>query len=233
MTIWRPILLFLLLPSAVRADDGVPASVRAEAWFTGSLYSTGASALPEGHFLAEPYLGGTGRTLQSFNLLLYGATDDVTLGLIPRFSWRDRAEAGDMTARLQYRFWNDGETSLAFVVNQDMPAGDGSHATQGGLLADDYVELDGRPLRLRFNLLAGEAALDAVAALEYSLSTRWAVALDMNYDLAGRARSTSLVPAVEYNWTPYTGLIVGARLPLWQSAAPRIIVPLAALNCVF
>ncbi len=236
MMIWRLILPFLILPLAALADDGLPAVVRDEAWFTGSLASTGANALPEGHFLAEPYLGGSGRTVQSLNLLLYGITDELTAGLIPRFSWRDRAEAGDVTARAQYRFLAEGEASLAAVVNEDMPAsGRGAYATHLGLLADDYTEVAGRPLRLRLNLSYdfSRSAENVVAALEYSVSTRWAAALDITYDRVGSTQSAGLVPAIEYNFTAYTGLIIGAQLPVWQRAAPRVIVPLAALNCVF
>ncbi len=111
MMIWRLILPFLILPLAALGDDGLPSVVRDEAWFTGSLASTGANALPAGHFLAEPYVGGSGLALKS--------------------------------------------------------------------------------------------------------------------------PSAGLVPAVEYNFTAFTGLIVGVQLPVWQSTTPRLIVPLAALNCVF
>ena len=96
--------LLLLLPAArAGADDG-------EAWFTGSLNSTGATALPAGHFLVEPYLIDVMapaehlHKAESLNLLLYGVSDDLTVGLIPRFTYRERAELGDVTARVQYRF---------------------------------------------------------------------------------------------------------------------------------
>jgi hypothetical protein len=292
MMIWRLILPFVILPLAAIADDGLPAVVRDEAWFTGSLDSTGANALPAGHFLAEPYLGETipGHTAQSLNLLLYGVTDAFTIGVIPRFSWHDQAEIGDVTARLQYRFSaydeDSGRPALAFVFNQDLPtgkydhlnragedgAGSGAFVTRLGFLADEYVTIDGRPLRLRLNLSYGistsvgiedrsvygtpdgfrgqaklGAAYDAVLAFEYSLSTRWAVALDATYDRTGKTRidgalyhsvspegqSAALVPALEYNFTDFTGLIVGVQLPVWQSAAPRVTMPMAALNCVF
>lgn len=288
----RFLFLLLILPLGAAADDGVPAAVREEAWFTGSLNSTGANALPEGHFLAEPYLGEvitpSSHTLQSLNLLLYGVTDALTVGIVPRVSWRDRAGIGDLTARVQYRFTDydeaSGRPALALVVNQDLPTGSydrlgssdatgsGAYTTRLGLLADDYLTVDGRPLRLRLNLSAGASAAvgledrsvygtpdgfrgrarpgmtyDATFALEYSLSTRWAAALDLSYDRGEATRvdggtfhaaspawqSADLVPAVEYNWTAYTGLIVGAQLPVWQHGAPRVIVPMAALNCVF
>jgi len=290
---FRQLLFLMLLPPLLAtADDGVPDKVRDEAWFTGSLNSTGATALPAGHFLAEPYLGeaitSSGHTLQSLNLLLYGVTDELTIGLVPRFSWRDQAGIGDLTARIQYRFTGYDAASfmpaLALVLNQDLPTGrydrlgtadatgSGAYTTHLGLLADDYVTIDGRPLRLRLNLSAGAAAAvgledrsaygtpegfrgrarpgmvyDATLAFEYSLSTRWAVALDASYDRSDATRidgggfhaaspvgqSADLVPAVEYNWTAYTGLIIGVQLPVWQHGAARVTVPMAALNCVF
>lgn len=287
---WRLLLPLLILPVLARADDGVPETVHDEAWFTGSLNSTGATALPEGHFLAEPYLLGESHRAVSMNLLLYGVTDDLTIGLIPRLSWRDRAQIGDLTARLQYRFTAydeaSGMPSLAMVVNQTFPtgryddldrggtdgAGGGAYLTQFGLLGDEYVTVAGRPLRLRLNLsygvstsvglanrsvygtpdgFAGRArpglVYDATLAFEYSLTTRWALALDFSYDRSDSTRidgpnfhaasrigqSADLVPAVEYNFTAYTGLIVGVQLPTWQRDVPRVVVPIAALNCVF
>ena len=241
---------------AALADDGVPEALHGDAWFTGSLNSTGASALPAGHFLAEPYIGDVmerpeggkaSHTAQSLNLLLYGISDELTVGLIPRVSWHTHAEIGDLTARAQYRFTDYDEASgmpaLAFVVNQDLPKGNGAYTTHLGLLADEYEVVDGRPLRLRLNLSYGfqdlarpGPAYDAVLAFEYSLSTRWAVAVDITYDRSEETRiaqSAGLVPALEYNWTAYTGLIIGVQLPIWQHAASRVTMPMAALNCVF
>lgn len=283
---WRTLLgsILLILPFAAGADDGVPDAVHMEAWFTGSLNSNGASAVPQGHFLVEPYLGEADHRVQSLNLLLYGLTDDVTLGLIPRFSWRDQAGIGDLTARLQYRFAAYDEASgmpaLALVLNETLPTGkfddlnragtngtgNGAYLTQFGLLSDDYVTIVGRPLRLRLDLSYGisnsvelenrsvygtpdgftgrarpGAVYDATLAFEYSLSTRWAVALDADYSRSDKTRidgmavsrmsqSADLVPALEYNFTADTGLIVGVQVPVWQHGT---FMPLAALNCVF
>jgi len=298
---WRTLLgsILLILPFAAGADDGVPESVHEEAWFTGSLNSNGASAVPAGHFLVEPYLGeamvrpeggAKSHTLVSDNLLLYGLTDEITLGLIPRFSWRDQAGIGDLTARLQYRFTAydsaSGMPALALVLNETMPTGkfddlnrtgtdgtgNGAYLTQFGFLSDEYVTVAGRPLRLRLDLSYGVSSsvglqnrsvygtpdgftgrarpgpiYDATLAFEYSLSTRWAVALDASYDRGDKTRidgadvqtvskngqSADLVPALEYNFTADTGLIVGVQIPVWQQNTPRFIMPMAALNCVF
>jgi hypothetical protein len=298
---WRTLLgsILLILPFAAGADDGVPEAVHGEAWFTGSLNSNGASAVPANHFLVEPYLGeaivrpqgGTkSHTLDSANLLLYGLADDVTLGLIPRFSWRDQAGIGDLTARLQYRLTGydaaNGMPALALVLNETLPTGkfdglnpgrsdgtgNGTYLTQFGFLSDEYVTLGGRPLRLRLDLSYGASSsvelnnrsvygtpdgfvgharpgpvYDATLAFEYSLSPRWATALDASYDRGDKTRidgagfhalseigqSADLVPALEYNFTADTGLIVGVQLPVWQQNRPRLIMPMAALNCVF
>ncbi len=277
-------MILLLLPFAAGADDGVPQAVHEEAWFTGSLNSNGASAVPAGHFLVEPYLGEANNKALSDTLLLYGLTDEVTLGLIPRFSWRDHAELGDLTARLQYRVSAydaaSGMPALALVLNETLPSGKydhldraetdgtgtGAYQTEIGLLSDEYVTVAGRPFRLRLDLSYGlsspvgvenrsvygtpdgfvgrahpGAAYGATLAFEYSLTTRWAVALDADYGRSDKTRidgmaasrmseSADLVPALEYNFTANTGLIAGVQVPVWQHGT---FMPMAALNCVF
>lgn len=293
MTNFRRLLLgtFLLLSAArAGADDG-------EAWFTGSLNSTGATALPAGHFLVEPYLvdvmapADHVHKAESLNLLLYGVSDDLTVGLIPRFAYRERAELGDLTARVQYRFTPyDPETgfpSLALVLNQTFPtgrhdnldsqddngSGGGAYVTSLGFLSDEYFTLPGDHLvRARFNLAYGVASqvgvqnrsvygtpdgfeghaapgsqLGATLAFEVALTQRWAFAIDFDYDRAGHgsmwgnglhweensAQSADIVPSIEYNFTGNTGLIVGVQMPLWQRNGPSVVIPMAALNCVF
>lgn len=297
MTKFRRLLLgmILLLAAAphlalASADDGEP-------WFTGSLNSTGATALPEGHFLVEPYLievmapADHIHIAESLNLLLYGVSDDLTLGLIPRFSYRDRAEPGDLTARVQYRFAPYDETtgfpSLALVLNQTFPtgrydnldrksadgSGGGAYVTSFGLLSDEYFTLPGDHLvRARFDLAYGIASqiglenrsvygteqgfyghaapgsqFGATLAFEVSLTQRWVLAADFDYGRTGHgsvwgggqhwdqgsSQSADIVPSVEYNFTADTGLIIGVQLPVWQRNGPAIVIPMAALNCVF
>jgi hypothetical protein len=282
----------ILLHSAAPAgaDDG-------EAWFTGSLNSTGATALPEGHFLAEPYLldvtapADHMHKLESLNLLLYGVSDDLTVGVIPRSIYRERAEPGDLTARVQYRFTpydpQIGFPSLALVLNETFPtgrhdnldakgddgSGGGAYVTSLGFLADEYFTLPGDHLvRARLNLayamssqvsvenrsvygtaagFTGQAApgpqASATLAFEVALTRRWAFAVDFDYDRAGHsslwgdgarweessAQAADVVPSIEYNFTGFTGLIVGVELPVWQRNAPPVVIPMAALNCVF
>jgi len=282
--------LVLLAALSTRADDGAP-------WFTGSLNSTGATALPEGRFLAEPYLidvmapADHSHTAESLNLLLYGVSDDLTVGLIPRFVHRERPELGDITGRVQYRFTpydpETGSPSLAVVLNQTFPtgrhdnldakgadgSGGGAFVTSLGLLSDEYFTLPGDHLvRMRFDLayglssqtgvenrsvygteagFSGHAApgsqASATLAFEVSLTQRWVLAADLDYSRAGHvsvwgsgshwdtgsSQSADIVPSLEYNFTAYTGLIVGVQLQIWQRNEPRIIIPMAALNCVF
>lgn len=282
--------LLLLAALSAQADDGEP-------WFTGSLNSTGATALPAGHFLAEPYLidvmapADHIHTAESLNLLLYGVSDDLTVGLIPRFAYRERAQLGDITARVQYRFTPyDPETgfpSLALVLNQTFPtgrhdnldakdadgSGGGAYVTSLGLLSDEYFTLPGDHLvRARFDVAYGLSSQTGVEnrsvygtgtgfsgraapgsqfastlAFEVSVTQRWAVVADLDYDRAGHgsvwgsglhwdtgsSQSADIVPSIEYNFTEDTGLIVGVQLPLWQRNGPQIVIPMAALNCVF
>lgn len=293
MTNFRRLLLgtiLLLSTTPAGADDGEP-------WFTGSLNSTGATALPAGHFLAEPYLldvmapADHVHKAESLNLLLYGVSDDLTVGLIPRFAYRQRAELGDLTARVQYRFTPyDPETgfpSLALVLNQTFPtgrhdnldskddngSGGGAYVTSLGFLSDEYFTLPGDHLvRARLNLAYGVASqtgvrnrsvygtemgfsghaapgsqAGATLAFEVALTQRWAFAVDFDYQRAGHssvwnndlhweensAQAADTVPSIEYNFTAYTGLIVGVELPLWQRNGPPAVIPMAALNCIF
>ena len=75
-----------------------------DAWWTGPILASGASTLPKGRALIEPYLydakpygviDGQGKrhdvagsdTFGSLTYLLYGVTDTFTAGLIPRFGY--------------------------------------------------------------------------------------------------------------------------------------------------
>jgi len=281
-------------PAAAGAEED-------EAWFTGSINSTGANGVPPGHFLAEPYLaevivrpdgGPSTHTAESINLLLAGVADNLTVGLIPRFAWRDRAEPADLTARLQYRLTtydpDSGRPILALIWNETLPtgrydnldraggdgSGTGAYISAPGLALDDYFHLPGDHLmRLRIDLAyavptgahienrsvygtqAGFSGhgwagsqVSAVTAFEVSLTPRWALALDVDYNrgshgsvdgsggqhwVSGAWQSANVVPALEYNFTADTGLIVGVQMPVWQRNTSVVVVPVAALNCVF
>jgi hypothetical protein len=99
-----------------------------DAWWTGPLLASTAATLPQGHLYFEPYLydnlpyarfDGTGHShavphennFGSQTYISYGATDLLTVGLIPRFGY-DRVEdgpssagigVGDPSVQIQYR----------------------------------------------------------------------------------------------------------------------------------
>jgi hypothetical protein len=95
--------------TAVEASSGddVYRQSREDAWWTGPILAAGASTLPKGHTLVEPYMfnvmsrgryddDGTRRSgprrhsYGSLTYLLYGLVDDFTVGVIPTTSAMDR-----------------------------------------------------------------------------------------------------------------------------------------------
>ncbi len=163
----------------------------------------------------------------------------------------------------------------------DAASGAGVHRTDVSLYAQSLVPAGGRPLRLRLNLTYGwsdstgvtgasvygtpagfqgrahpRSAASADAAFEFSLSSRWVLALDVLYQRddgfvaagtvaapagvasplridAGPGASWSVAPAVECNFSASVGLIVGIKLTAAGRDAPIERVPAAALNLFF
>src|SRR5579864_6642979 len=77
---------------------------REDAWWTGPMLAPSGATLPAGHVLIEPYLfdlmstghldrdggrhaGPYEHDLGSLTYVLYGLTDRLTLGFIPRFAY--------------------------------------------------------------------------------------------------------------------------------------------------
>ncbi len=162
--------------------------------------------------------------------------------------------------------------------------GSGAYATTLGLLTQDWLWLpNGRILRVRFNLsqtfssradvqgasvygtgagFRGHArpgsSLYADAALEYSLTRSWVLALDLTYTHNRNTRVTGedipgfdsafgpvvttrdsgpgvafgFAPAVEYNWTPNLGVLVGVRVIPGNRSTTRSVTPAVAINYV-
>jgi hypothetical protein len=101
-------------------------------------------------------------------------------------------------------------------------------------------------------------AFFADAASEYSLTTRWVLALDLFFHHAddtrvtgtntpsasggavpavvqwssGRTNSVGFAPAVEYNWKSYVGVIAGARVITASRNTTATITPVVAINFV-
>jgi hypothetical protein len=109
-------------------DDTSTRQPRDEAWWTGPLLAPSASTLPHGHLLIEPYVydlivyghyddaGAADRAAREHNYgsltyVLYGVTDRLTVGAIPRFglahvvrgNGSSGAGVGDVTVQAQYR----------------------------------------------------------------------------------------------------------------------------------
>lgn len=123
-----------------------------------------------------------------------------------------------------------------------------------------HVDVDGRSAYGTGIGFHGKAELDgalqASAALEYSLTPQWVLATDLVYekehgaqvrgtvpasnnsravidhDLASSWR-ISVAPAVEYNWSESGGIIFGALLSLRGRNSAAIVSPQVAVNLVF
>jgi hypothetical protein len=142
----------LALAAPAFATDAPPArQALDEAWWTGPLLASGASTLPRGRALIEPYLydakpygviDGEGKrhpapdadTWGSQTYLLYGVTDAFTAGLIPRFGYRraggrssSGVQLGDLTVQGQYRltqYKQGGRTpTISVMLQETLPIG--------------------------------------------------------------------------------------------------------------
>jgi hypothetical protein len=94
------------------------------------------------------------------------------------------------------------------------------------------------------------------ASAEYSVSHNWVFALDVYYELdrsttvdgvltgspipasiyqshLGSSEYVAFAPALEFNWTPTMGVIIGARIVEFGRNITATITPVAAVNLVF
>jgi hypothetical protein len=123
-----------------------------DAWWTGPILAAGATPLPKGHVLVEPYVydvirygrydtQGEQRDASridgygSLTYALYGLTDNVTVGLIPTFGFNDLSDGtdssgiapGDLSLQAQYgltRFrLGKRVPTMSLVVQQSLPTG--------------------------------------------------------------------------------------------------------------
>jgi len=182
-----------LLGRGALADDSRQAL--ADAWWTGPLLAPSAATLPKGHALIEPYLFDimstghfdqdgkrhstpTDHEFGSLTYMLYGLTDRVTVGLIPRFFYQVPAEgpassapgAGDLQLQAQFGLtrFQEGRPvpALSLVINETLPTGRydrlsrasdglgaGAYTTALSLYSQHYLWLpNGRVLRARLDL---------------------------------------------------------------------------------
>jgi hypothetical protein len=187
-------LLFGALLSGAAVTAAAQESL-ADAWWTGPMLAPNAATLPQGHVLLEPYLfdlisnghfdGAGGRhsgpyehDIGSQGYLLYGLSDSITAGMIPRFSYNEPAgapnssgiEVGDVTLQAGYgvtRF-EPGKwiPAISLVLQETLPTGrydelrrasdglgGGAWSTAVALYSQDYLWLpNGRIVRVRLDL---------------------------------------------------------------------------------
>lgn len=200
----------MLIASAVAAADDAPAEParqeRADAWWTGPLLAANASTFPAGHALVETYVfdvngngqydrsgrhepAAGGHELGSLSYLIYGLTDRVSVGLLPRFFYDQPAGApnssspgiGDFGAQLQVGLTSFHEGSwvpaTALVLGETFPTGRydrlanpadgfgaGAYSTSLSWYSQDYLWLpNGRILRVRLDLTYAISSSPSVA----------------------------------------------------------------------
>src|SRR6266481_7805145 len=182
--------LLLVSAAATAADQS-----RDDAWWTGPMLAPSAATLPQGHMLVEPYLydvmtdgrfdlHGTRHAsarehdIGSLSYILYGLTDRVSVGLIPRFLFNEPAGApnssslgvGDLSLQAGYGLtrFQDGHRmpALALVIDETLPTGRyqrlgrasdgfgaGAYTTALSIYSQDYLWMpNGRILRVRLDL---------------------------------------------------------------------------------
>jgi hypothetical protein len=159
---------------------------RDDAWWTGPMLAVSPNGPGQGHALTETYLydqvADHAQSLRSFNYLLYGLSDRVTLGAIPVFGINEadgahsRFGLSDLTFQAQYMVADfDPKTqmpAIAVALRQSIAIGKydrlneateafggGAGATSLGLFTQDYLWLpNGRILRVRVDALASVSA---------------------------------------------------------------------------
>src|SRR6516225_6418150 len=138
----------LLIARAAGAQE----QSRQDAWWTGPMLAPNAATLPHGHALIEPYVfdiitngqfdsagdkhaGAHEHDLGSLSYVLYGFTDNLTAGLIPRLFYNEPAgaanssgvEFGDLTLQAGYgllHYRDGGHTpDLSVVLQETLPTG--------------------------------------------------------------------------------------------------------------
>jgi hypothetical protein len=202
-----PALLLLLGVGVANANTNQP---RDDAWWTGPLLAASPGSLTPGHFLIEPYLFDAipqghyddngqrhpaphANDFGSQSYLLYGLTNEVGVGLIPRFGFNDVSGArrgskvgvGDLSVQAQYGLTTFQEggwiPTTAFVVQETLPTGKydqlgdrpadglglGTYSTNLALYSQYFFWLpNGRILRTRLDVsyqISGSAGVRDVS----------------------------------------------------------------------
>lgn len=189
----RAVIAACALLALSRALPAQEEEARAEAWWTGPMLAANAASLPQGHALLEPYLFDvisnasfdanrdrhampTQQALGSLTYLLYGLTDRIGVGMLPRLQYNIPADAansggiGDLTLQGSYGLtrFQDGQRipDLSLVIQEVLPTaryehlarpsdgiGAGAYSTSFALYSQDYFWLpNGRIVRARLNV---------------------------------------------------------------------------------
>jgi hypothetical protein len=229
----------IVLLLGVTVANAASTQSRDDAWWTGPLLAASPGSLTPGHFLIEPYVfdaipqgrydnDGNRRPVPHANdfgsqsYLLYGLTDKVGVGLIPRFAFNDLGEGrsssrvgmGDVTVQAQYGLttFHAGSwiPTTAFVLQETLPIGKydqlgdrpangfgaGTYSTNLALYSQYFFWMpNGRILRTRF---------DVSYAISGSTSVRDVSVYGTEEGFRGRARPgnvTVVNAAGEYSLT--------------------------------
>ena len=175
--------LLLMSANPVLAADTLTRQSRDDAWWTGPIIANSAVTLPQGHYLIEPYLydviSDDAESLGSLTFMLYGATDALTVGLVPVFGYNKGVhgtrsagpDVADSSVLLQYRLREYQEGSwlpaVSLQLQHTLPTGrydqldpasadgfgGGAHSTLLQLNTQTYFWMpNGRILRMRLNV---------------------------------------------------------------------------------
>jgi hypothetical protein len=231
-----PAVVLLLGVGVANGNSNQP---RDDAWWTGPLLAASPGSLSAGHFLIEPYLfdaipqghyenDGQRRPVPHANdfgsqsYILYGLTDNVGVGLIPRFGFNDvsvgrdssKPGVGDLSVQAQYGLTRFREGSwiptTAFVIQETVPTGKydrlgdrpadglglGTYSTNLALYSQYFFWMpNGRILRTR---------LDVSYSISGSAGVRDVSVYGTEQGFRGRARpgnATVVNAAGEYSMT--------------------------------
>lgn len=189
------VLLAVLALAAAAPAAAVDLQSREDAWWTGPMLAASGATLPQGHALIEPYLFNvvtnahfdadgnrhavpTDNTLGSLTYMLYGLTDRVTVGMIPRFFYdvppagpgSSGIGVGDLQLQAGYGLtqFQDGHRipSISLVIDETLPTGRydrlgrpsdgfgaGAYTTGFSVYSQQYFWMpNGRILRARLDL---------------------------------------------------------------------------------
>jgi hypothetical protein len=221
------LLASLLLSAAIPAfaTDTPPRQSLDDAWWTGPIIANSAVTLPQGHYLIEPYLfdviSDDAESFGSLTFMLYGATDKLTVGIVPVFGYNKAdglrsagPRVADSSVLLQYRLrqYHEGSwlPAMSLQLQHTVPTGrydqldpdtadgfgGGAHGTLLQLNTQTYFWMrNGRILRMRLNMGATRSREAALRDASVYGTPEGFVGR------AGPGDSWNVNAAWEYSWT--------------------------------